>query len=163
MTIYDCSDNGVYVWRDTGRGGCPVGYDNIEELVSFTKTKKIKRILYDNCGTGKLRGQSSLDIGTCRQPDEFLSKLISSAHAEEILVEVLYTDNARCSDVLTYHAKKPADKFDAFRINYKGHGTLANQHMKRDMSLLLKAISNTLLPLRGSFITTQNLLRYHSG
>jgi len=48
MTDYDCTDNGIYVWRDTRRGGCPIGYDEIEELMSFAKTKKIKRIVYDN-------------------------------------------------------------------------------------------------------------------
>lgn len=120
MVDYNCSDNGIYVWRDTRRGGCPIGHDDVEELVSFAKTKKIKRILYDNWGAGKIRGQSSWDIGTCRQPDEFLSKLISSAHDDNILVEVLYTDNLRCGDVVSYHAKNPADKFDGFRINYEG-------------------------------------------
>ena len=120
MIDYDCSDNGIYVWRDTRRGGCSVGHDDLEELVSFAKTKKIKRILYDNWGTGKTQKQSSWDIGTCRQPDEFLSKLISLAHDNNILVEALYTDNLRCGDVVSYHTKNPSNKFDAFRINYEG-------------------------------------------
>lgn len=131
MTDYDCSDNGIYVWRDTRRGGCSIGDDDIEELVSFAKIKKIKRILYDNWGTGKTRGQPSWDIGSCRQPDEFLSKLISSAHDSNILVEVLYTDNLRCGDVTSYHAKNPANKFDAFRINYEGPWNLGGPTFKK--------------------------------
>ena len=127
MADYDCTDNGIYVWRDTRRGGCSIGDDNIDELVSFAKTKKIKRILYDNWGTGKIHGQSSWDIGTCRQPDEFLSKLISSAHDNHIFVEVLYTDNLRCGDVVSYHAKNPMNKFDAFRINYEGPWNLGGE------------------------------------
>ena len=133
MADYDCSDNGIYVWRDVRRGGCSIGNDDIEELVSFAKIKKIKRILYDNWGAGKTQGQASWDLGTCRQPDEFLSKLISSAHDNGILVEALYTDNLRCADVMSYQKKNPSNKFDAFRMNYEGPWNLggtssANAH-----------------------------------
>jgi len=48
MTDYDCTDNGIYVWRSTRRSGCSIEDDNIKELVSFAKTKKIKRAIYDN-------------------------------------------------------------------------------------------------------------------
>jgi len=131
MTGYDCTDNGIYVWRDTRRGGCPIGYDDIEELISFAKTKRIKRIIYDNWGAGKVHGQPSWNIGTCRQPDEFISKLISSAHHNNILVESLYTDNLRCGDVASYNEKNPNEKFDAFRINYEGPWNLGISTSKR--------------------------------
>ena len=46
-------DHGIYLWRDPRRNGYPIRESDIKPLITFAKNKGIKRILYDNWGTGK--------------------------------------------------------------------------------------------------------------
>ncbi len=111
-------DHGIYLWRDSRRKGYPISESNIDPLISFAKSKGIKRILYDNWGTGKKQNSNSA-AGSGRQSDVFLERLISSAHDENILIEALYTDNHHFSDVVKHNMNNKS-KFDGIRMNYEG-------------------------------------------
>ena len=111
-------DHGIYLWRDPRRNGYPIRESDIKPLITFAKNKGIKRILYDNWGTGKKQNVHS-DAGSGIQSRSFLENLISSAHDHDILVEALYTDNHRFSNVVEYN-KNNQNKFDGIRMNYEG-------------------------------------------
>ncbi len=113
------NDHGMYVWRDPRLNGYPIDQSEISQMIAFAKNNKIKRILYDNWGTGKTNQSSDWSIGTGQQPDYFLNNLISNAHDENILVEALYTDNLRFQKVVN-HNKDSQNKFDGIRMNYEG-------------------------------------------
>ena len=112
------NDHGIYLWRDPRRSGHPIKESDIEPLIAFAKSKGIKRILYDNWGTG-LKQNTNSNIGSGRQSSSFLENLISSAHSQNILIEALYTDNHHFSDVLDYN-RNNQNKFDGIRMNYEG-------------------------------------------
>lgn len=119
MSLNEGNDNGMYVWRDPRRNGYPINESKILPMLSFAKRKRIKRILYDNWGTGTTSKESGWDIGSGRQPDSFLNNLIKMAHTEGILVEALYTDNLRFQKIIDYN-KNNQNKFDGIRMNYEG-------------------------------------------
>ncbi len=112
-------DHGIYLWRDPKRHGYPIGETEISKLISFAKSKRIKRILYDNWGTGRSKQDDGWSIGSGRQPDNFLNSLIFKAHKEGLLIEALYTDNLRFQNVINYNQKNQ-NKFDGIRMNYEG-------------------------------------------
>ena len=80
------NDHGMYVWRDPRRNGYPIGESDIPKMIQFAKQAEIKRILYDNWGTGLTSRKPNWDLASGRQPDDFLTALISAAHDEDILV-----------------------------------------------------------------------------
>ena len=112
-------DHGMYVWRDPRRNGYPINVSDVEPMLEFAKRVGVKRILYDNWGTGLTSEKSGWDMGSGRQSDEFLDSLISNAHNENILIEALYTDNNRFQEITRFN-KKNKNKFDAARMNYEG-------------------------------------------
>ena len=118
-TVNSGTDHGMYVWRDPRRNGYPIDESKVPKMIEFAKQAKIKRILYDNWGTGLTSQQPNWELGSGRQSDKFLTSLISSAHDEGILIEALYTDNIRFQEITKFNGNNQ-QKFDAARMNYEG-------------------------------------------
>ncbi len=148
-------DHGIYLWRDPRRNGYPIAESDIEPLISFAKNKGIKRILYDNWGTGKKQTAGS-EAGSGLQSGYFLENLISSAHDHDVLVEALYTDNHHFSDVIKYNMDNK-NKFDGIRMNYEGPWNLGP--MSHSNEFFYEPITPEDI---GYFATSKNLVGYTS-
>ena len=122
----DGTNHGLYVWRDPVRSGHPIAEAELQQVISFAQQHGIKRILYDNWGTGlNCKKDKTWSLGSGIQTDWFLNELISKAHEENISIESLYTDHLRFLNVIGYNSKNQ-NKFDGIRMNYEGPWNLGN-------------------------------------
>ena len=72
-TVNSGTDHGMYVWRDPRRNGYPIDESKASKMIEFAKQAKIKRILYDNWGTGLTSQKPNWELGSGRQSDKFLT------------------------------------------------------------------------------------------